>query len=408
MTTKVGLYKCRNGKEIQWRVRWFGRYDPTTGKQKRYSKTFDRKVDAESFQKTKDGELDGGGKRDPSQETVKGYAERWLQYRIGFGGIRPATSGAYRETFDRLYGFFGPDRLMRSIDQNEARDFLSSLRPRNESRAEPLTPWTKHRVLRECNCLFGQAATEGVLPSNPFKDSKAPKCPETEWYYVKPEDFHKVLAVTPTLREKVLYALCYTAGLRRNEAISLCWGHIDFGTGEIKIVNRPATDEYPPFLIKDCEARTIPLPKSTVSLLLELQMEAEEGVPFVLLDKRRCGEIQAKWRKCREQGKDWLNRYWVNNTLRDYQHRAKRAGIDSKGLTVTLHDLRKSCIQNWANGLPMNVVKDLAGHSSITTTARFYSTVTEDHRRMAQELGEKLLVGGATDLKLTFSGDSEE
>jgi hypothetical protein len=53
----------------------------------------------------------------------------------------------------------------------------------------------------------------------------------------------------------------------------------------------------------------------------------------------------------------------------------------------------------------MNVVKELAGHSDIETTNRFYSAVDEMHLQAAAKLGDKLL---ATDLKLTFSTVSEE
>ena len=263
MVTKVGLYRCKSGTQTKWRVRWFGRYDPQAGRQKRYSKTFDRRRDAEEFQKQKENQFGEGVKRDPSQETLRGYAERWLQYRVGFGGIQPATAQSYRETFARLYDFFGPGRLLRTIDQGEVMEFLSSLRPKNANRKEPLSNWARHRVLRECSCLFSKAAKDGIVPVNPFKDAEKPKLPETEWYYLRPDEFQRVLEVTPTLREKALYVLAYTAGLRRNKAISLYWTNIDFDEGQVKIVNRSAAGKYPPFRIKDHEKRDIPIPAFT-------------------------------------------------------------------------------------------------------------------------------------------------
>ena len=363
-----------------------------TGKEKRYSKTFDRKADAEKFRKLKEEEFTGGAQRDPSGETLQAYCERWLDFRIGFGGIKPATAESYRETFARLYEFFGPERLLRTIDQREVMAFLSELKPRQARRVKPLSAWAKHRILRECTCLFSQAVRDGIVPVNPFQSSKAPKLPETEWYYLRPDEFHKVLAVTPMLWEKALYALCYTAGLRRNEALSLYWDNVDFDKEEVHIVNRAATEKYPPFAIKDSEARTIPLPKFTVDLLSALQVDAEENVPFVLLDRQRAERIHAKWRQCREQGREWGNKDWANNTLRGYKQRVRRAGIDTGDLEPTLHDLRKSAGTNWADVLPMAVVKELMGHSSIETTAKFYNQVTPEHRQAAKERGQELLV----------------
>lgn len=49
----------------------------------------------------------------------------------------------------------------------------------------------------------------------------------------------------------------------------------------------------------------------------------------------------------------------------DFHRRVKQAGIDMAGKKLTVHVLRKCCIQNWANSLPMNVIKELAGHSDI-------------------------------------------
>ncbi len=47
------------------------------------------------------------------------------------------------------------------------------------------------------------------------------------------------------------------------------------------------------------------------------------------------------------------------------------------------------------------LLTELAGHSDIQTTIRFYSTVDEMHLNVAAKLGDNLL---ATDLKLTFFG----
>ena len=79
----------------------------------------------------------------------------------------------------------------------------------------------------------------------------------------------------------------------------------------------------------------------------------------------------------------------------------RRAGVGP----YTVHDLRRSCITNWAKHLPIHVVQQLAGHSDIKTTQQFYLSVQPDDLSKAQAQQEALLTGiptaDLTDPKLT-------
>jgi len=57
----------------------------------------------------------------------------------------------------------------------------------------------------------------------------------------------------------------------------------------------------------------------------------------------------------------------------------------------TIHDLRRSCITNWAQHLPIHVVQQLAGHSDIKTTQQFYLSVRPEDVAKAQKLQAALL-----------------
>ncbi|MGE0482313.1 MAG: tyrosine-type recombinase/integrase [Phycisphaerae bacterium] len=57
-----------------------------------------------------------------------------------------------------------------------------------------------------------------------------------------------------------------------------------------------------------------------------------------------------------------------NNSWRDFNAIRKRAGLPA----CSMHDLRKSFCTNLARSMPMHVVQELAGHSDIRTTRRFY------------------------------------
>lgn len=92
--------------------------------------------------------------------------------------------------------------------------------------------------------------------------------------------------------------------------------------------------------------------------------------------------LVAKWEQFQKQGTPWRNRDLVNNRLREFKRHLKWAGIKPNG-SLSLHTLRKSCVQNWANHLPPNVTKELVGHASISTTMEYYTQVDGDHRAKA-------------------------
>jgi integrase len=202
---------------------------------------------------------------------------------------------------------------------------------------------------------------------NPFDALRFKKPATRRWHRITIAEYHALLEAAPTLRWKAFYALAYTSGARVSELFSLTWNDVDFGSGKLIIADREGTASMPPFHVKDHEARSIPLPTHTIDFLTQLQSQATEGIPYILLEKERYERVKTKWQELRKERKPWLNRYMVNNVLRDFKSHCKRAGIKPVG-KLTIHTLRKSAGQNWADHPPMNVVKELMGHSKAETT----------------------------------------
>ena len=96
----------------------------------------------------------------------------------------------------------------------------------------------------------------------------------------------------------------------------------------------------------------------------------------------------------------------VNNVLRRFKTLCRRAGVGP----FTIHDLRRSCITNWAKQLPIHVVQQLAGHSDIQTTKQFYLSVQSEDIATAQAQQAALLPpiprADLTDPKLTLRHES--
>jgi len=398
--TKVGLYHYPKRK-LPWLVRWYGEINPATGKQQRYSKSFRTRRLAEDFRSGKMQEFRKGSKRDGIKDvTLHEFCKDWLSSRKS--ELRPKSIKAYKNTITRLEEYFGEDISLSSIEPQQAAVFISEQKNKAKNRRrDELSDSSREQIKRNCKTMFNTAVAWGLLAQSQFKSIRLKKLASKRWYRVTPKEYHALLEVV-TLRERVAYALFYTAGLRLSEAFSLMWSDVDFESGYVIIAERKATTTLPPFYVKDYEARRIPMPKHTIDLLAEWQTQAPEGVPYILLTKDRFNRIKAKWQKLQEQKNPWLNEYMINNVLRNFKARYKRAGIKPVG-ELTVHTLRKCAGQNWADHLPINVVKEWMGHSDISTTQEFYNQVDKDHEAKAALLIQNLL-----DTELTLAPKNEE
>jgi len=407
MIAKIGIYRDPRNKGRPWVVRWFTVVDGETGKRKRFSKAFEFKRDAERFRSEKAVEFqrEGRPKANPEKQTLDGFLKGYLRRRKP--ELKPASLELYEGTAKRLIDFFGKDCPLHGITVERAQDFIlaqKNIAPGREG--EKLSDWTREQLKRHCRTFFTTAVESGYVRKNPFtaKALKGKRLVTRRWYRMKPDEYHALLDVARSLREKVAYAIFYTAGLRLHEAFNLTWDCLDFQRNLLFVMNREATLGIPPFPIKDHEERRIPLPPHTIDLLTRWQTEAPEGVPFVLLTAERFDRVKAHWQQIRKVGLPWRNRYVVNNVLRNFKSHVKRAGIQPIG-KFTVHTLRKCCGQNWADYLPMNVVKELMGHSNISTTAEFYSTVDRQHEKMAAQVVQQLLDGSKSDVSVTYEAN---
>jgi integrase len=107
---------------------------------------------------------------------------------------------------------------------------------------------------------------------------------------------------------------------------------------------------------KDKDMRVVPLTRETVNILTQLQSIARDGQVYVFVNSK--GPSQGLPVKSQ-------------NVWRDFQAIRRKAGLPK----CSIHDLRKSYCTNLSAAVPMHIVKELAGHSDIRTTQRYYVKV---------------------------------
>ena len=82
MEQKICIVKDnRPNRKKTWLARWWGEYDPRTGKQRRYSKSFTLKKDAELFAEEKEAEFKAGLPRDQRDITLRQLCQKFMANR---------------------------------------------------------------------------------------------------------------------------------------------------------------------------------------------------------------------------------------------------------------------------------------------------------------------------------------
>jgi integrase len=185
-----------------------------------------------------------------------------------------------------------------------------------------------------------------------------------------------VLKGAEGLRYRPVLALIAATGLRRGEALALCWEHVNLTDRSLKVVatlSRVGAD----LLITEPKSprsrRPVPLSPAIVSML-----KAHKAA-------------QAAERL--HAGNQWTDTGLVfttefggpvepRNVLRTLEIAADKAGIENVGV----HTLRHSAAMAWLEaGVHIKAVADLLGHSSISITGDIYGHTSDATTRTAVE-----------------------
>ena len=411
---RVKQGKDKRNKDRPYVVRWTDGPDPM-GKVKWLSQAFKYKLEADRFASAKRIEEPEIPEFTAEPMQLGRFLREWSKTRKS-ADYRAGTRTLDENTIRRLTNYYGAPAPLPDITPMRAEQFIGDL-GRLDGREGPLSAWARARTLRNVRTIFNKAVEWGLIGKNPFAGIRRPKCPESNWYYLPPDEFYAILNATKgkrsvPLRYKVIYAVAYCCGLRLGEILSLTWDNIRITTtangyvGEVLILNRPGTDDRPPFHIKDREYRKIRIRQRCLDLLLDLKAynEMTDQTPYVVLDQGQYRTMTAKWERFRQEKREWQNHDVANNTLATFKRHVKWAGIKPQG-SLSLHGLRKCCITNWANHISNpEVVRKLAGHSDIKTTMAYYSKVTEDQRKKAAEVTDRLLEAGLSAATGTYEG----
>jgi len=306
------------------------------------------------------------------------------------GQIRESTRHEYRSAMEHFINVVG-DIDLQKVGHKHGELFRQVCLDQGNS------PAIAAKKLRHIKRLFQLAVDRKQLDENPVRQVKLPRSPGKKVVTFSPEQCERILRAAQdcqgrtSVRWDLLIALALMTGMRRGELLNTVWSDIDFEAKTIEVSPKKNTDRTWEWHIKDTDRRVLPLTKEIVSMLAEHQSRQPDGHPYVFVAPSRYDYIQqlrkvGKWSVCDTRLKT------INNFNRHFKIILKRAGINGG----QFHDIRRTAPTNWfANGLRENNVRVLAGHSSFTTTHRFYLAVADDlvdraREAVAQGIGKNL------------------
>ena len=406
-TEKVGVYRKYYGKlptgktgkplskeswpkkrAFSWAVRWFG----TDGK--RYSKSFKTRKEAERFAEEKQSDVRDGKGDPPERILLRDYYKE--HKKLMQGNIATNTLTLHLTSMELLAETIGWDRPLNKVTIRDMERF------RSNRLKTGITPSSANKELKTLKRIFNLAILRDYLPKvgNPCKGIPMLKVSPKRPKYVSPKDFYMIYSFAPDSLRRACLVTFYTTGIRLREAMNLTWQDIDFESDQLHVTRKTRHGFVQKWTPKDHEMRSIPLSKQAATLLATWQSISPEGCPYVFME-------QGRWEYYQQQVKSgkWRDdQDLINNVLRRFKTICRKAGVGP----YTIHDMRRSCITNWAKQLPIHVVQQLAGHSDIKTTQLYYLSVQPEDISKAKAIQASLLskipTNDLTDPKLTHSG----
>lgn len=323
--------------------------------------------------------------------TLGAYLRAWLTDITPT--LAPATVKQHRNIVEHhLIPAMGSTRLS-ELSVPQVRSYL------HRKRLHPQTVAHHRATLRRA---LNDAMRDGHVTRNVAALAKPPAVPSPERRWLTADQVTTLLAATrpagdkPGSRWHALWALTATAGLRIAEALALTWDDIDTVARTVTV--RRTLHRVPGRVLSDGSRepgewgtrqpktrgsrRTVPLTETALAALRVHELhQAQEQMRS---GKRRRGLVFATPKGEPVHG---------TSALRDLKKDLKAARLPE----VTVHQLRHSAASVMLEaGVPLKLVSDVLGHSTIRITADLYSHVSPGTAREAADRLEALLTAAAS------------
>ena len=298
--------------------------------------------------------------------TVGNYLDAWLTSKVN---LRWTTAAAYSSHIRlHLKPAIGHVRLV-ELRHEHVENLFADLRDRP---ANALSARTLQRVKATLNSALNDAVKRRQIPYNPAAHVELPRVHSDQRTVWSMAELHYFLN---RINDDDLYPALHLAamtGMRRGEIAGLRWADLDLPGKRLRVANQRVEagrriGDMPPKTVRS--ERTISLDDTTVVVL---RSHAAREQPLA--------EIRGHQYLFSGPAGDPVRPELIYRRL---QTLAKEAGLPK----IRLHDLRHTHATHALEaGVPMKVVQERLGHSSMYLTADTYSHVRPSVAEEAAEL----------------------
>lgn len=249
---------------------------------------------------------------------------------------------------------------------------------------KPLSAQTVKHNHRVINKALNDAVRHEIIATNPAQRAVTPKVKKYVGSFLNTKQLQElfILFKETAIADVIMFIATY--GLRRSEALGLCWEKVDFENGVFTISRAMIQHTDNGYYLKECvkndsSYRTLPLTNDITKMLLSLKEKQEENKKF-FGTSYISNDFVFVW----EDGNPILPNYLT----RTFHKIIKRSNLPQ----IRLHDLRHSTASNLlANGFSVVEVQHWLGHSQASTTLNFYSHIDGTSKQNIKFALEKML-----------------
>ncbi|HUF14652.1 MAG TPA: tyrosine-type recombinase/integrase [Acidimicrobiia bacterium] len=344
---------------------WRARYRAPDGRQ--HSRSFTRKVDAEKWLRSEEGNADRGEWVDPTagKVTYREWSDRWLS---GLHSVKPKTLAGYESLLrSRVLPVFAGTELRR-ITTTAVREWVAAMVD------EGLSPARTRQALQVLHASLDVAVDDGLLARNPTDRVKPPPVRKRRQLFLTADQLDALADAAEGLQEGAgaLIRFLGYSGLRWGEAVALRWDAVDAERRRVRV--RESATEISGKLEwgapKTHEVRMVIVPRFVADgLVAGVENSTPEGLVFTA---PRGGPLRHS-----------------NFTKGVWLPAVKAAESVPEGLLI--HDLRDTAASLAISaGASIKAVQRMLGHASAAMTLDTYGSLfDEDLEDLADRMQER-------------------